>query len=72
MASFSWHHHEAQPKLDGKHTVFGRVLAGMDVVWNIAAVGTKSGKVTKPVRIERSGELGGALSSLISDDTSAV
>ena len=45
------------PWLDGRHVVFGKVLEGMDVVRKIEAVGTQSGKPTKKVVIEDSGEL---------------
>jgi cyclophilin family peptidyl-prolyl cis-trans isomerase len=43
--------------LDGKHVVFGEVSDGMDVVRNVEAVGTQSGKPTKKVRIDDCGEL---------------
>merc|ERR1712124_179646 len=37
--------------LDGKHVVFGTVSKGMDVVKKIEAVGSQSGKTSKPVVI---------------------
>ena len=43
--------------LDGRHTVFGKVLEGMDVVKKIEAMGTRSGQPKKPVVIVDSGEL---------------
>ncbi|CAN1221740.1 Peptidyl-prolyl cis-trans isomerase CYP19-4 [Linum grandiflorum] len=43
--------------LDGKHVVFGKVIAGMDVVYKIEAEGTKSGKPKTQVIIANSGEL---------------
>lgn len=37
--------------------VFGKVLEGMDVVKAVEAVGSGSGKPSKPVRIAKSGVL---------------
>ena len=43
--------------LDGRHTVFGEVLEGLDVVKKIEAVGSGSGAPAKTVVIANSGEL---------------
>ncbi|KAG5557974.1 hypothetical protein RHGRI_008027 [Rhododendron griersonianum] len=43
--------------LDGHHVVFGKVLFGMDVVFKIEGVGTKSGTPRSKVVILDSGEL---------------
>merc|ERR1711964_55205 len=43
--------------LDGKHVVFGAVMDGMDVVKKVEAVGSQSGKTSKPVVIADCGQL---------------
>ena len=43
--------------LDGKHVVFGRVVEGIDIVKKMEKVGSESGKTSKPVVIEDSGQL---------------
>merc|ERR1712203_582493 len=43
--------------LDGKHVVFGSVTEGMDIVKKIEAVGSQSGKCSKPVVIADCGQL---------------
>lgn len=45
------------PWLNGHHVVFGRVLGGMDVVWQIEATGTAGGQPTKRSVITLAGEL---------------
>ncbi|XP_035670390.1 peptidyl-prolyl cis-trans isomerase-like [Branchiostoma floridae] len=47
----------ATPWLDGKHVVFGRVVEGMDVLYQIKAVGSQSGATSKDVIIADSGRL---------------
>ncbi|KAF8970052.1 cyclophilin-like domain-containing protein [Flammula alnicola] len=41
--------------LDGAHVVFGEVVEGFDVVKKVEALGSSSGKLSKPVQIARSG-----------------
>merc|ERR1712142_674336 len=43
--------------LDGKHVVFGRVTDGMDIVTKVESFGSQSGKTSRPVKIEASGQL---------------
>jgi cyclophilin family peptidyl-prolyl cis-trans isomerase len=40
------------PWLDGKHTLFGEVTDGMDVLKQMEAAGSQSGRTTEPLRIE--------------------
>ncbi|XP_010447022.1 PREDICTED: peptidyl-prolyl cis-trans isomerase [Camelina sativa] len=43
--------------LDGKHVVFGQVVEGLDVVKAIEKVGSDSGRTSKRVVVENSGQL---------------
>merc|ERR1719335_1342163 len=43
--------------LDGKHVVFGHVAEGMDVIKQVEAVGSESGRTSQPVAIEDCGEI---------------
>ena len=43
--------------LDGKHVVFGEVIDGMEVVKTIEAVGSQSGKTSKPIVISDCGQI---------------
>merc|ERR1719322_2377664 len=47
----------ATPHLNGKHTVFGEVIDGMDVLDKIEAVGSQTGATTKLVQITESNQL---------------
>ena len=41
------------PWLDGKHTIFGEVVEGMDAVKALEALGSQSGATSEPLRIEK-------------------
>ena len=45
------------PHLDGKHVVFGRVVAGEQVVRAIEGVGSGSGSTSRPVKVASAGEI---------------
>jgi cyclophilin family peptidyl-prolyl cis-trans isomerase len=43
----------ATPWLDGKHTIFGRVVSGTDALEKLEEKGTQSGRPTAPLKIEK-------------------
>ncbi|KAL7439222.1 hypothetical protein ACHAXH_004367 [Discostella pseudostelligera] len=45
------------PWLDGKHTVFGKVTKGLDIVRKMESLGTSSGRTSAEVKIASSGAL---------------
>jgi cyclophilin family peptidyl-prolyl cis-trans isomerase len=42
----------ATPWLDGKHTIFGKVVEGKDTLKKLEAAGSESGKTSEPLKIE--------------------
>jgi cyclophilin family peptidyl-prolyl cis-trans isomerase len=42
----------ATPWLDGKHTIFGKVVEGMDTLKKLEAAGSENGKTSEPLKIE--------------------
>ncbi|KAH8411133.1 hypothetical protein KR222_004231 [Zaprionus bogoriensis] len=43
--------------LDNKHVVFGKVIAGMDIIRKVESMGTNTGSTTKKIIIEDCGSL---------------
>ena len=41
------------PFLDGKHTVYGKVVEGMENLKKLEAAGSQSGKTSEPLKIEK-------------------
>jgi len=41
------------PHLDGKHTIFGEVVEGMDTLQALEAAGSRNGRPQKPLKIEQ-------------------
>ena len=41
------------PWLDGKHTIFGEVTEGVDVLKKLEAAGSQSGKTSEPLKMEK-------------------
>ena len=42
---------KATPWLDGKHSIFGKVTQGMEVLENMEKLGSRSGKTSEPVQL---------------------
>lgn len=43
------------PWLDGKHTIFGEIVEGMDVLKALEAAGSEGGRTKEPLKITRAG-----------------
>jgi peptidyl-prolyl cis-trans isomerase B (cyclophilin B) len=43
----------ATPWLDGKHTIFGEVVEGMETLKALEATGSQSGRTTEPLKMEK-------------------
>jgi peptidyl-prolyl cis-trans isomerase B (cyclophilin B) len=43
----------ATPFLDGKHTVYGKIVEGMDTLKKLEAAGSQTGKTSEPLKIDK-------------------
>jgi len=43
----------ATPWLDGKHTIYGKIVEGMDTLKKLEAAGSQSGKTSEPLKIDK-------------------
>jgi cyclophilin family peptidyl-prolyl cis-trans isomerase len=43
----------ATPWLDGKHTIYGKVVEGMETLKKLEAAGSESGKTSEPLKIDK-------------------
>ena len=41
------------PWLDGKHTIFGEVIEGLDVLKKLEAAGSQSGATSEPLKMTK-------------------
>jgi cyclophilin family peptidyl-prolyl cis-trans isomerase len=41
------------PWLDGKHTIYGKVVEGMDTLKKLEAAGSRGGTPSEPLKIEK-------------------
>ena len=44
---------KATPWLDGKHTIYGKVVEGMDTLKKLEAAGSESGQTKEPLKIDK-------------------
>lgn len=44
---------KATPWLDGKHTIYGQVVEGLETLKQLEAAGTESGRTTEPLKMDK-------------------
>jgi peptidyl-prolyl isomerase F (cyclophilin D) len=45
------------PWLDGRHTVFGKVVSGMDIIKKVETYGSQSGRTSKKIEVADCGQI---------------